>query len=122
MDGIRRLVLRVKSGLDREGMGNMGWLEPKPVPSWADIRKLEGQLEVILKMCDSHALDDFVRELFSKGFDEGEALGVLERFRRRLRTQDREADEDKVLDVMDRLVGWCSSHATLQRESDSTER
>ena len=100
----------------------MRWLEPKPVPSWANTEKLEEQLEAVLRTSDSRALDDFVRELFSNGFDEGEALGVLERFRQQLHTQDREADEDKVLDVMDRLVGWCSPHTTLQRESDSTAR
>jgi hypothetical protein len=31
----------------------------------------------------------------------------------RLRDEDREADEDRILDVMDCLVGWCGPQASL---------
>jgi hypothetical protein len=97
----------------------MGWLEPKSLPQGADFNRLVAALEAALKEQDRHlALVTLVRELFMEGYDEGEALGVLEQFRAQLRQQEREAEEDDVMDVMDQLIGWCGPHARLERDAD----
>ena len=63
------------------------------------------------------ALCALVKELYSDGLDEGEVLGILERSRERLVSQDRETDEDRILEVMDFVVGFCSPQNRLQRDS-----
>jgi len=96
----------------------MTGVEPKPLPDDADTEVLQARIEALLHTEDVHAaLVAFVRELFADGFDEGQALGVLETARSRLRVEDREADEDEVMDVMDRLGGWCGPHAILRRDT-----
>lgn len=40
-------------------------------------------------------------------------LSELEELRAALRRDDREADEDIVLEVMDFVTGWCSPHVRL---------
>ena len=40
-------------------------------------------------------------------------LNVLEALRAKARVEGREADEDRVMDLMDCLVGWCGPHASL---------
>ena len=100
----------------------MGWLEAKPLPPWADARGLEERLEAAVGLNGSDALIALVREFFAEGFDEGEALGILEQFLQHLRMQDREADEDEVIEVMSLLVGWCGPHAILRRDERSNDR
>lgn len=51
--------------------------------------------------------------LSSQGRDQAAILAAFEGARRQLRSEDREADEDAVMDVMDFLTGWCSPHMTL---------
>jgi hypothetical protein len=94
-------------------------VEPKPLPDGTDASVFQARIESLLRAEDSHAaLVAFVCVLFADGFDEGQALGVLETTRSRLRVEEREADEDTVMDVIDRLVGWCSPHSVLRRDSD----
>ena len=96
----------------------MAWLQPKPLPPGAGNDALDERLETALRADDPHeALVAVVRRLFAAGFDEGEALGVFERCRGRLREQGRGTDEDEVADVMDRLVGWCAPNAILRRHA-----
>lgn len=58
-----------------------------------------------------------LRRLAQRLLDEGTPPHtVRERFeqtRQELRRQDREEDEDAVMDVMDFLTGWCSPHMKL---------
>jgi hypothetical protein len=60
------------------------------------------------------ALSDAVRRLHKEsGKDRQDILAELEEFRSVLREQNRDADEDVVLEVMDFLVGWSSPHKSL---------
>ena len=99
----------------------MGWLEAKPLPSWADAGRLEERLEAALRLNGSDGLVALVREFFAEGFDEGQALGILEQFLQHLRTQDREADEDQVIEVISLLGGWCDPHAIVRRDKRSND-
>ena len=60
-----------------------------------------------------HQLRSLALNLSSQGQDRAAILAVFEDARRQLRSDDREADEDAVMDVMDFLTGWCSPHRTL---------
>jgi hypothetical protein len=96
----------------------MGWLEPKPLPPEAQAEAMAQRVAQALRTdAPQTALVALVRALLAEGFDEGEALGVLERARAQLRQEGREADEDAVLEVMDLLVGWCSPGARLRRDA-----
>jgi hypothetical protein len=107
-DGVRRSPLEE----------TMGWLEPKPLPQGADVDQVNAALEAALRAKDRHeALVMFVREQFARGYDAGEVLGILEQFRAKLREQDRDTDEDDVMEVMDRLLGWCAPSALLRPAS-----
>jgi len=95
----------------------MAEVEPKPLPQGADIDALRARVDTALRAEDPVvALIALVRELFADGYDEGPALGALEDSRARLRQQDRETDEDRVMDVMDVLTGWCPPDAILRRD------
>ena len=63
------------------------------------------------------ALSDAVRRLHkASGKGRQEILAELEEFRDVLREQNRDRDEDVVLEVMDFLVGWSSPHMSLVDE------
>lgn len=95
----------------------MNWLKPEALPADVDPSTFQGRLEDALKTQDKHqGLVACVNELLAGRYNEGQVLGILEAFREHLREQDRESDEDAVMDVMDRLVGWCAPQAILQRE------
>src|SRR3954451_16165613 len=51
--------------------------------------------------------------LRSEGYDQDRLISVFENARQELRSEDRESDEDAVMDVMDFIVGWCSPHMKL---------
>lgn len=94
----------------------MKYVEPKPLPPGTDVNLLDLRLETALTTSNRHkALVGVVRELFAEGYDEGEALEVLDRFRAKLRQQNRDADEDDVMAVMDRLAGWCADGLEIRR-------
>jgi hypothetical protein len=57
----------------------------------------------------------FVQELYAQGYDAGEVYGLLLHVSLGLRAQGREADEDAVSDIMDRIVGWCAPGRGLHR-------
>lgn len=52
-------------------------------------------------------------ELLAAGADRARVQEQLEAFRVRLQEQDREDDEDTVLDVLDFVTGWCSPDQRL---------
>lgn len=95
----------------------MNGLKPEALPADVDTSTFQGRLEDALKTQDKHqGLVAYANELLAGRYNEGQVLGILEAFREHLREQDRESDEDAVMDVMDRLVGWCAPQAILQRE------
>jgi hypothetical protein len=53
-------------------------------------------------------LDTWLRERRSQGMSKDELYAGCMRAVELLRAQDRERDEDVVLDAMDALVGWCA--------------
>jgi hypothetical protein len=59
------------------------------------------------------ALRSLVFDFSAEGYDKSAILEIFEKQRQRLRSADRELDEDAVMDVMDFLVGWCSPRAKL---------
>jgi len=59
------------------------------------------------------ALRDLVSQMSREGHDKSAILEIFEQERQRLRSANREAEEDAVMDVMDFLVGWCSPHMHL---------
>ncbi len=46
--------------------------------------------------------------LSAQGYDRTAITNKFEEMRQQLRREDRQTDEDAVLDAMDCLVGWCS--------------
>jgi hypothetical protein len=57
--------------------------------------------------------------LSSQGYDRDALTAVFEDARQRLRADDRESDEDAVVDVMDFIVGWCSPRMKLPVHGES---
>jgi predicted RNase H-like HicB family nuclease len=60
-------------------------------------------------------LRSLAENLFAEGYSNAAILESFEKARQELRSADREADEDAVMDVMDILVGWCSPHMKQPR-------
>jgi multidrug resistance efflux pump len=58
-------------------------------------------------------LTDLVRQMKEAGIERDEVYAAFEQFRASLRAENREADEDLVMDVMDRIGGWCRPEANL---------
>jgi hypothetical protein len=92
------------------------WIEEQEPPSWADQHDLARRAHDALA---TDALAVLVRTLYAGGLNEGQVLGVLERLRAALRMQQREEEEDVVMEVMDRVVGSCSPQ-NLLRHRDGT--
>ncbi len=66
-------------------------------------------------------LRDLVQVLLnSRALTPDSALEELEELRATLRDQDREQDEDAVMDVMEFLLGWCSQHVRLRVDNDAS--
>ena len=75
---------------------------------------LEDRFEEALRSSEPHErLTAFAVELSSEGHDPDEILQIFDSFRAQLRLADRKSDEDEVMDVMDRICGWCSPDAKL---------
>ena len=68
------------------------------------------QLDESLRSADPIGqLRELLRGLLAAGHDRDALYAEMQRYVvAELRTADREADEDIVLDVMDCLVGWCA--------------
>jgi hypothetical protein len=62
-----------------------------------------------------NVLRSLALSLSSEGHSHDAILDIFEKARQELRSAGREADEDLVTDVMDFLVGWCSSHMDLSQ-------
>jgi hypothetical protein len=81
---------------------------------WRDTMTLEKRFEKALGSSDRvEALRSLVGELSAEGCDKTAILEIFEEQRQRLRSANRESEEDAVMDVMDFLVGWCSPHMKL---------
>ena len=84
--------------------------------------KLDESIEQALRSSEPIlSLRSVVVELFSRGMDKAAILVMFEDARQELRQAGREADEDAVMDVMDFLVGWCSSHMKLNPETSEAQ-
>ena len=62
-----------------------------------------------------------VNEMKGEGLSQLEIYDRFEHFRAMLRETSREKDEDTVIDILDRIVGWCSPQAKLFTRSLSNE-
>jgi hypothetical protein len=58
-------------------------------------------------------LRDFARDVLAEGYPREQLLEDFEYIRAELRERDDEAREDAVMEVMDFLYGWSSSHMKL---------
>lgn len=84
---------------------------------------LDNRFEKALGSSNSvKALRSLVLELSMAGFDKTAILEIFEQQRQRLRTANRESAEDAVMDVMDFLVGWCSSHMKLLADEPESSK
>lgn len=59
------------------------------------------------------SLREAVQDLLTRGQMQEVVLAELENFQDMLQEEEREEDEDVVLEVMDFLTGWCSPHMTI---------
>jgi hypothetical protein len=53
-------------------------------------------------------------DLLSLGHGRSEIVTSLQVFARQLRIEERESEEEAVLDVLDCLVGWCAPHMDVE--------
>jgi hypothetical protein len=77
------------------------------------LQNLDENLNFIFTYHDSdtssHELFLLVKELVSKGNKREDILQILGKYREKFQDENRERDEDHVIGMMDRLVGWCDS-------------
>ena len=82
---------------------------------------LTSQFEAALQTDQPSArLRQFVLDLAAEGYSPPAVLELFEAFRAVLQSNDREAEEDLVLETMDAIVGWCSESAKLFPSYDWT--
>jgi hypothetical protein len=62
------------------------------------------------------------RILAAEGHAPPAVLELFEQARTRLQAQQREQDEDVLLDVMDCIVGWCGEHMALFPSYDWSQK
>lgn len=65
-------------------------------------------------------LDALVEAMKAEGYAQGEVFDEFDQFRQRL--AGREADEDNVLEMMDRIWGWCAPDQRLFSDSLTEEK
>ncbi len=78
-----------------------------------EVLKAEFERVFAEKADPADGLLELVNELTAFGMGQREIYGAFDEFRAILRTAGREADEDSVMDTMDRITGWCSPHQRL---------
>jgi hypothetical protein len=59
------------------------------------------------------ALREVASTSLREGATQAEVLDALEQVRAQIRTEGRDADEDKVLELMDMVGGWSAPHMKL---------
>ncbi len=59
------------------------------------------------------SLREIVKQLIAQGNERDAILKNLEQFRDLLHRQQRDQEDDVVLEVMDFVAGWCSPHMKL---------
>jgi hypothetical protein len=75
--------------------------------AWDDVERALGQREPL------GALRDVVKNLLESGIDRDVVIERMEGWRRRLRSEGRDAEEDTVLEVMDLVVGFSGPDSRL---------
>jgi hypothetical protein len=79
---------------------------------------VDDALEQALRSPDSlSALRTLALQDLAQGQPQAVVLDRFERARQQLRLENREKDEDIVMEIMDFLVGWCSPHMELPPRS-----
>lgn len=79
---------------------------------------LEKCFEQALHSVDpAEELRQLAERLSSQGHDRAAVLSMFEKARSELREDAREAEEDVLMDVMDRLVSWCAPGAEIPARS-----
>jgi len=77
------------------------------------------RFEAALKSSDPlESLASFAVELSSNNYNQDEIFQIFDSFRAELRIAGRNSDEDIVMEVMDRICGWCSPHKKLFSSDD----
>lgn len=69
----------------------------------------------------SASLVKLVEEMKDKGLSQLEIYNQFGDFRAMLREAGREKDEDSVLDILDRIAGWCGPEAKLFNQAITNE-
>ncbi len=88
-------------------------------PQEQDAMKFDDYLEQALAAAQPvDELRALAQHLLNEGYDRSRVLELFENARQKLRSANREKDEDAVMDVMDFLVGWCSPHMKLLDRSE----
>ena len=64
------------------------------------------------------ALSSLVLELSAEGHKKAEILKLFENYALCLRKNNRESDEDLLMEVMDALTGWCHPSARLLSDEE----
>ena len=89
----------------------------------APLTRDEQQFEAALaSRHPGRALWDLAAHLLDTGTPHARLVAVLEATALRLRGESREADEDRVLDVLDCLTGRCDPEWDLAAPAQSSER
>ena len=70
------------------------------------------QFETALRAGDAGLLD-LARQIKVAGLGRVEVYDAFEQFRASLRAENREPDEDLVMEAMDRISGWCRPEMKL---------
>ncbi len=79
--------------------------------------KLSVLKEALQKRSHLEKLEKIVKDLLAKGYSKESILAEFESFRETTTDEDY---EDVVLEVMDFLVGWCSSHKRIDAPNTAT--
>jgi len=96
-------VIKLKSGV----------LIERKKPSEME-QERQKQLQKALARSDAEeALAQIVLAWKASGMKQQAILDEFEEYRRVLRERDEEEKEDRLMDVMDRIAGWCSPHTQL---------
>ena len=76
---------------------------------------LDAQIEKALKQADpSEVLAQLAQGMLVGGASLDAVQRLFTQAHFDLRAAGREADEEIVLDILDRLVGWCGAHARIE--------
>ncbi len=100
------------------------WRRLKPGPiRGSPPMPLDERIEQAFQSSDPfQQLRSLALELLDQGYDKSSVVERFQEARQHFREADRESEEDVVMDVLDCLVGWCSSQMRLPVAQDSSDR